>query len=72
MLIGKTIERYKATEFVTYEMVQIDLVGMGAKRVHSYSIYKKTNNNKEYVARKIKNENAAFMIWEDIKAGIQK
>lgn len=74
MLIGHTVDTHKATDIVDYKLVQNDVVGMGAHDgVFSFTIWKCTKGEmKKRVIDGIKNKEAAYMIWEDVKRGVQK
>lgn len=74
MLLSHVIDTHKATDHITYKLLQSNVVGMGSMdRIFSYSIYK--YDGKEVVRRiidGIKNEQAVFSIWNDVKKGEQK
>lgn len=74
MLLSHTIDTHKATDRITYKLLQNNVVGMGsADRIFSYSIYK--YDGSEVVRRiidGIKNQQAVFSIWDDVKKGEQK
>lgn len=73
MLIGRKIDQHTPTDHCTYELIQIDVVGMGPKRVHSYSILKRWDGKiQRHIIAKVKNKDAAFHVWQDVKNGIQK
>lgn len=81
MILSKTLAKYSPENtVVTYKLLRNDVVDMGPKRTHSYSICKvtehhigkDTTNSYTWIAKGIKRETAILEIWEDVKAGIQK
>lgn len=77
MLLGHTVETHKANDLVTYKLIQNDVVGMGDRDgVFNFTIWKCTVTSSG-VSRKrivdgIRNKDAVYMIWEDVKKGEQK
>lgn len=77
MILSKRLDKHNVNEKVFYEYLQNEVVGMGPKRVHSYSIvkvYVRTDDDKSYhwIANGIKSKDASELIWADVVAGIQK
>ena len=81
MILSKCLAKYSPEgTVVTYELLRNEVVDMGPRRVHSYSICKvsehkyskDTTKSYDWIARGIKRETAILEIWEDVKAGIQK
>lgn len=74
MLIGHTIAKHQATDIISYQLIQNDVVGMGERDgVFSYTIWKCDKGEmKKRVADGIKNKDAIDLIWADVCSGIQK
>lgn len=74
MLLGHTIDKHSANEFVQYKLIQNDVVGMGSHDgPFCWTIQKYFDGRPESrIIDGVKNKEAALMIWEDVKAGKQK
>ena len=74
MLFGRVIEEHRATDVCTYELLQSDIVGTGYRDgVYCWSIRKLINGKKDKeIIKGVKNKEAAFAIWKDVKKGEQK
>ena len=73
MLLGRKIDQHIPTDHCVYQLIETNVIGMGPKRVHSYSILKIIDGKvHRRIINGVKNKDAAFLTWQDVKNGIQK
>ena len=74
MTLSKPILKYQPNKIICYVLLENNIVGMGAQRVHSYSIIKKNMSTNSYtsIVSGIKNREAIDLIWHDITTNKQK
>lgn len=66
MNFGKRIDTYIATSVITYKFI---CFGGTAYTIMKHDV---VHDSIYYICRNIRNKDAAFMIWQDVKNGIQK
>lgn len=66
MLLGRTIDTHVATSIITYKLISY------SDKVYSIAKCDVQHDTVNWICRNIRNKDAAMLIWEDVKRGIQK